>query len=82
MASPPPTTPVDFATAIFAAWAAQGGPRVGVVPIPSSAYSSRVRRPPNVALDCRKIAAIHGVSLPPWRPAVEQCVARIVEGRR
>jgi len=81
MASPNPVTPANFATAIFAAWAECGGPPVRVVPIPSSAYPSRVRRPPNVALDCRKIAALHGVALPPWQNALRACVARILEGR-
>ncbi len=81
MASPPPVTPADFASAIFAAWAACGGPPVRVIPIPSSAYSSRVRRPPNVALDCSKIAAVHGVALPPWRAALKPCIERIQERR-
>jgi dTDP-4-dehydrorhamnose reductase len=51
------------------------------VPIPSSAYSSRVRRPPNVALDCAKIVAVHGVTLPSWRLALRECIARILERR-
>jgi dTDP-4-dehydrorhamnose reductase len=81
MASPPPVTPVDFASAIFATWAACGGPAVHVVPIPSTAYSSRVRRPPNVALDCGKLAAVHGVSLPPWRQALRPTIERSLERR-
>jgi len=81
MASPELVTPAQFATAIFEVSAACGGPAPGVVPIPSSAYSSRVRRPPNVSLDCAKIAAVHGVKLPSWRPALRPCIERILERR-
>jgi dTDP-4-dehydrorhamnose reductase len=79
MTSPGLETPAQIATAIFAASASLGGPAARVVPIPSSAYSSQVRRPPNVALDCTRIAAVHGVMLPPWRPALRTCVERILE---
>jgi dTDP-4-dehydrorhamnose reductase len=81
MASPELVTPAEFATAIFAVSTTGGGPSARVVPIPSSAYSSRVRRPPNVALDCAKIAAVHGVTLPPWRSALRTCIERILEQR-
>jgi dTDP-4-dehydrorhamnose reductase len=81
MASAEIVTPADFAAAIFAASACCGGPSARVAAIPGSAYSSRVRRPPNVALDCSKIAAVHGLTLPSWRPALRTCIARILEAR-
>jgi dTDP-4-dehydrorhamnose reductase len=79
MAAAGAATWADFATAIFAASAACGGPSARVVPIASAEYQTPARRPANSRLDCAKIARVHGVSLPSWQPALAVCVRRILE---
>jgi dTDP-4-dehydrorhamnose reductase len=79
MASAGTATWADFASAVFAASAASGGPSARVVPIPSTEYQTPARRPANSRLDCAKIARVHGVSLPSWRPSLTTCVRRILE---
>jgi dTDP-4-dehydrorhamnose reductase len=71
----------DFAEAIFSFSREAGGPMARVVRIKTEEYPTRVRRPANSQLDCSKIAAVHGVTLPPWRSSLRQCVERIVERR-
>ena len=79
MAAAGTATWADFATAIFAASAACGGPSSRVVPIASAEYQTPARRPANSRLDCAKIARVHGVSLPSWQPSLTACVRRILE---
>jgi dTDP-4-dehydrorhamnose reductase len=69
----------DFASAVFTASAACGGPSARVVPIASAEYQAPARRPANSRLDCAKIARVHGVSLPSWQPSLTACVRRILE---
>jgi dTDP-4-dehydrorhamnose reductase len=69
----------EFATAIFAAAAARGGPSARVVPIASADYQTPAQRPANSRLDCTKIARVHGVSLPHWQSSLGPCVGRILE---
>jgi dTDP-4-dehydrorhamnose reductase len=69
----------EFATAIFAASAARGGPSARVVPIASAEYQTPARRPENSRLDCTKISRVHGVSLPHWQSSLGPCVGRILE---
>src|SRR5262249_4668916 len=78
MASQGPVDWAEFAENLFAISAELGGPSARVVPIPSTQYRTRVRRPPNSRLDCAKIAAVHGVTLPHWRPALRDCIERIL----
>lgn len=75
-------TPAEFATALFAHSAKQGGPSARVVPVTSAELGSRVRRPLNSRLDSTKIAAVHGVALPPWEPPLRVCIERILAGMR
>ena len=65
--------PADFAEALFAFSAARGGPSARVTRIRSDEYVTRVRRPLNALLDCRRIADVHGVAL----PSVGAVVARL-----
>ena len=67
-----------FATAILAASAAAGGPSARVLPIATSENPTAARRPANSRLDCTKLAAIHGVSLPQWRGSLGACVTRLL----
>ena len=70
----------EFAEAIFALSRQAGGPIARVKPIPTSAYPTPARRPPNSRLDNSKIAREHGVVLPHWREALAVCIARMVPG--
>ncbi|MEE4454258.1 dTDP-4-dehydrorhamnose reductase [Novosphingobium resinovorum] len=67
----------DFAQAIFAASAANGGPSAVVTPITTAEYPTPARRPANSRLDCARIERTHGVVLPEWRGALETVVARL-----
>jgi dTDP-4-dehydrorhamnose reductase len=79
MASAATATWAEFAEAIFSLSAERGGPTARVTPITSAEYPSRVRRPANSRLDCSKIAAVHGVALPPWRSSLPSCLDRLLE---
>jgi dTDP-4-dehydrorhamnose reductase len=68
----------EFATTIFAASAAAGGPSARVVPISTSAYPTPARRPANSRLDNSRLANTHGVRLPHWRQSLPGCIERIV----
>ena len=68
----------EFATAIFAASAAAGGPSARVKPISTADYPTKAARPANSRLDCSRLAAIHGVRLPDWRGSLERVVSRLV----
>lgn len=68
----------EFATAIFAASAAAGGPSAHIVPIPASAYPTPARRPANSRLDNGRLAVTHGVCLPHWRQSLPGCIGRLV----
>ena len=67
----------DFAEAIFAASAAQGGPAARVRRITTADYPTPATRPANSRLDCGQIAKVHGVALPDWRQSLETVIARL-----
>lgn len=67
----------DFAEAIFAASAARGGPTASVRRIPTADYPTPAKRPANSRLDCGRIAAAHGLTLPHWRDALDVVIARL-----
>lgn len=68
----------EFAAEIFAQSAQLGGPKAAVRPVPTTEYPTPARRPANSRLDCAKIAAVHGVSLPDWRVSLRPCIERIL----
>jgi dTDP-4-dehydrorhamnose reductase len=67
----------DFARAIFATSAAQGGHSARVKAIATSDYPTEAIRPANSRLDCSLIKRIHGVALPDWRASLEAVVGRL-----
>ena len=67
----------DFAEAIFAASAAQGGPHARVKRISSADYPTPATRPANSRLDCGRIAEAHDVVLPDWRASLDAVIARL-----
>ncbi len=67
-----------LAQAVFAA-AARHGARAPVVdPIPTSGYPTPAKRPANSRLDCAKLAAVFGISLPAWQDSVVRTVDEII----
>lgn len=68
----------DVAEAIFAERERLGGKPVAVKRIATTDYPTPAQRPANSRLDCDKLAARHGVTLPAWRGSLATCVERLV----
>lgn len=69
----------QLACAVFDQSRAMGGPCAQVRPIATADYPTVARRPADSRLDCSRIAAVHGVILPPWRSSLWPVVGRLVE---
>lgn len=68
----------DVAEAVFAERERLGGKPVAVKRIATTDYPTPAQRPANSRLDCDKLAARHGVTLPAWRGSLATCVERLV----
>jgi dTDP-4-dehydrorhamnose reductase len=68
----------DVAEAVFECSARLGGPSARVRRITTADYPTPARRPQNSRLDCSKLRDVYGISLPPWRVSLEDCVTRLV----
>lgn len=69
----------DVAREILDTSEALGGPVTSLAAIGSDGYPTRAVRPKNSQLDCSKLRATFGVTLPDWREGVRACVARLLE---
>lgn len=67
-----------FAEAIFASSGGHGGPTARVVPIASSAYPTKARRPANSRLDSGAFAATFGYRAAAWRTSLDEVVRRVL----
>lgn len=72
----------EFASEIFQQSAHYSGPTARVRPIATADYPTPAKRPANSRLDCSKLAALHGVTLPPWRSSLETCIKRLLDETR
>jgi dTDP-4-dehydrorhamnose reductase len=63
----PHTSWHGFATTILAEAARRGHPAPPVLPIATTDYPTRARRPADGRLDCSRIARIHGIAAADWR---------------
>lgn len=72
------TTWAAFADEIFAISARLGGPSARVRAIATADYPTPARRPANSRLDCAKLKAAHGVSLPLWQQSLPACLERLL----
>ena len=72
------TSWAGFASAVFSESAARGGPSARVVPIATSEYPTRARRPANSRLDCSAMEQAFGYRAPPWRQSLSSVIARLV----
>lgn len=70
------TTWHEFAVRIFEGLRARGVPLKiqTVTPIPTSEYPTAVNRPLDSRLDTGKARQVLGVSLPPWKQGLEECL--------
>lgn len=71
------TTWAGFAAEIFRQSAARGGPSAAVRPITTADYPTPATRPPNSRLDCSRLAALHGITMPDWRDSLGHCMDRL-----
>ncbi|UFN50702.1 dTDP-4-dehydrorhamnose reductase [Roseomonas sp. OT10] len=74
----PYTSWYGFAAAIFGGAGARALPSPVLHPITTAEYPTKARRPADSRLDCTRIAAIHGIAQPDWRPALERCLDRLI----
>ena len=52
-----------------------------LVPIPSSAYPTKARRPRNSALSLDRLHAVWGIAAPAWQVATVQCLRELAEAQ-
>lgn len=71
------TTWHDLAVATFADAARHGARVPEVVPIATADWPTPAQRPANSRLDCSRLHAIFGISLPHWRPSLTRTVDQI-----
>ncbi len=71
------TTWHGFATEIFSHAARHGWPHPPVDPIATADWPTPARRPADSRLDCGKLLAVFGVSLPDWRQSLGPAVAAV-----
>jgi dTDP-4-dehydrorhamnose reductase len=68
----------DVAEATFAEAERRGRRPVHVKHITTADYPTPARRPANSRLDNGKLIARYGLRLPPWRPSLGSCIARLL----
>lgn len=71
------TSWAGFAAAIFDQSRQLGLPAAVVKPILTVDYPTPARRPANSRLDCRKLSATFGITLPHWSVSLARCMADI-----
>jgi dTDP-4-dehydrorhamnose reductase len=69
----------EFATEIYRASAAAGGPSATVVPIPSSEYPTPAARPLRTILDTSAFRDAFGFALPGWQRSTAGVVKRLLQ---
>ncbi|MBV1694528.1 MAG: dTDP-4-dehydrorhamnose reductase [Hyphomicrobiales bacterium] len=71
------TTWCGIARHVMSAARSHGLPAADVTAITTADYPTPARRPANSRLDCSRLGASFGIHLRPWRPAVDDCIARL-----
>lgn len=77
-----PTTWHGFAEAIFASLERRGAAVPQLQPITTAEYPTPARRPANSLLDCSKLSATFGLSLPHWSRSLERCLDHLVDRKQ
>jgi dTDP-4-dehydrorhamnose reductase len=66
-----------FADKIFELAGKRFGKKPELIAIPGSEFPSNARRPANSALDCSKLARVHGLALRQWQEALSDMLDRL-----
>jgi len=76
------TTWHGLATAVFDE-AARHGAKVpkAIIPIPTAAYPTPARRPPNSRVDCTRLEVVFDVRLPAWQTSLTRTIDEIFRDR-
>lgn len=74
----PHTSWHGFAEAIFAGAAARGHKVPRLKAIGTADYPTRARRPADGRLDCRRIAAVHGIQAADWRRSLDAVLDTLI----
>lgn len=69
----------EFATAILTEAARFGLTPPPIGAIPTAEWPTRARRPADSRLDCGKLAASFGLTLPPWRESLARVIAALYQ---
>lgn len=67
-----------FAQQVIQASRLLGGPCADLHAIKSRDYGAHAARPRNSCLDCSRLQTVFGLTMPDWRPAVDDCVRRLL----
>jgi dTDP-4-dehydrorhamnose reductase len=78
MAPQDTATWADLAEEICAWLAANRGRHVAVERITTADYPTAAQRPANSRLDSRRLAAVHGFRMPPWRASLPSVLERLI----
>ena len=68
----------ELASEVMRASAAAGGPDARIIPIPTSEYPTKARRPAYSALDSRAFERDFSFAVEPWQPMVAGLVERLL----
>jgi dTDP-4-dehydrorhamnose reductase len=71
----------DFATEIFSASQALGGPSARIRRISTADYPTPARRPANSRLSTARLQDVHGIVTPHWTSSTRATVARLITER-
>ena len=69
----------EFAQEIFRQSTARGGPTASVVPVDSSAFPTKAKRPANSRLNCAKFSQTFGLALPGYTQALPDVVEALLD---
>lgn len=67
-----------LAQQVIQASRALGGPTAELHAIKGQDYGTHAARPRNSCLDCSRFQSVFGLTMPDWRPSVDDCVHRIL----
>lgn len=73
------TTWHGLATALFSEAARYGAAQPRVDPIATADWPTPAKRPADSRLDCAKLAAVFGVTLPDWQPSLARTIGEIAQ---
>jgi dTDP-4-dehydrorhamnose reductase len=76
------TTWYDLAVTIFETLAARGERVPEIIPITTAEYPTKAARPANSVLDCTLLRDTFGITLRPWREALDECMGELAKQKQ